>query len=66
MGIGVVAIAANNQLLAEWAMVERGAKQKSHDEATSIRLALIKAKEQNYTRITVSIRDKNLLSSGHQ
>ena len=66
MGIGVVVITANNQLLDEWAMVERSAEQKSHDEATSIRLALRKAKEQNYTRITVSIRDKNLLSSVHQ
>nr|XP_027086592.1 uncharacterized protein LOC113708329 [Coffea arabica] len=61
MGIGIVAVRGNDQVLATWAVKEYSTGNILMDTAVAIKLAMIKAREQQWRRIQVAITQRQLL-----
>ena len=61
MEIGIMAESSNKQVIAQWALKEFSSRNKLMDQAVAIKLALCKAREQQWRKIQVGIPQQHLL-----
>ena len=61
MGIGIVAEDDNKQILAQWALKEATDGNKLRNQAVAVKLALCKAREKEWKKVEVKIKQKQLL-----
>ncbi|XP_071921851.1 uncharacterized protein [Coffea arabica] len=61
IGTGIIATNFNHQLVAAWALIDRKARNQVQNIAEAVKMAIIKAKQQQWQKITVYIPSPQLL-----